>query len=205
MLVNKQVPLSSTEENKEVNSCYKETSKEKKRFLTILQCQSKVGNYVVINGTNYTLDCTTSFNKYYTKKWYFLWNVTKTIPLTLHTATTYRSLVLSNSLLQDNSSLNTGVHIVLYKWWCFRLIFPYCTCIIKISIQKLCVTIKRWLPRSIECSLINRVFMRNLRMFSVMPISRYTVILTFLQMSHNTCYWPIWILCHFSLYKLLTD
>ena len=33
----------------------------------------------------------------------------------------------------------------------FRLLFPYCTCVVKISAQKLCITIKRWLPGSCEC------------------------------------------------------
>ena len=71
---------SSIEEvNKEVDSCYKETSKEKRCSpynFAMPEQKVKVGNYAVVNGTNYTLDCATPFNKYCTKKWYFLWNVT---------------------------------------------------------------------------------------------------------------------------------
>ena len=53
--LNKQVPLSSIEEaNKEVDSCYKETSKEKKcspyNFVTPEQ-KAKVGKYVAVKGT----------------------------------------------------------------------------------------------------------------------------------------------------------
>ena len=57
----------------------------------------------------------------------------------------------------------------------FQLLFPYCACVVKISGQKLCVTIKRWLPGSNKCFLVNRLFMRNSWMFSVTPISHYTV------------------------------
>ena len=53
--LNKQVRLSSIEEaNKEVESCYKETSKEKKcspyNFATPEQ-KAKVGKYAAVNGT----------------------------------------------------------------------------------------------------------------------------------------------------------
>ena len=70
--LNKQVPSSSIEEaNKEFSSYYKETSKGKKRssYNFVIQGQKiKVGKYVVVNSTIYTLDCATSFNKYCTKK-----------------------------------------------------------------------------------------------------------------------------------------
>ena len=53
--LNKQVPSSSIEEaNKEVNSCYKETSKEMKHFpynFATPEQKAKMGKYEAVNGT----------------------------------------------------------------------------------------------------------------------------------------------------------
>ena len=57
----------------------------------------------------------------------------------------------------------------------FRLVFPYSTRLVTISSQKLCVTIKLWLPGSNKRFLANRLYIKDLQMFSVTPISHYTV------------------------------
>ena len=52
--LNKQVPLSSIEEAKKVDSCYKETSKEKKCFpynFVMPEQKVKVAKYAAVNGT----------------------------------------------------------------------------------------------------------------------------------------------------------
>ena len=79
--LNKQVPLSSIEEAKKVDSCYKETSKEKKCFpynFVMPEQKVKVAKYAAVNGT-ITIQWIVLpllINSYCTKKWYFLWNVT---------------------------------------------------------------------------------------------------------------------------------
>ena len=144
--------------------------------------QVKVGKYEAVNGTNLTLDCAAPFKKYCTKKWYYLylWNVTDDDTI--------------NSTYCDNISIFSIIHIVLYMWWplgSFQLLFPYCTHVVKISTQKLCVVIKRWLPGSHECFLLNRFLVRNSQMFSVVPIYCYTVqvsvLLPHFRFKNSTC------------------
>ena len=122
--LNKQDPSSSIEEaKKEVDSCYKETSKEKKCFsynFAMPEQKVKVAEYAAVNGSITIQWIVLPLLKIATAQrndiFFGMWPTT--IPSTLHTVTTYQSLVaLSNSLLQETSSPNTGVYIVLYTWW----------------------------------------------------------------------------------------
>ena len=47
----------------------------------------------------------------------------------------------------------------------FWLLFPYCTPVVKISAQKLCITIKHWLPVSRKCFLTNRPLWKTCERF----------------------------------------
>ena len=58
----------------------------------------------------------------------------------------------------------------------FSFPFPYSKWVVEISTQRLCVTIKCWLPGSRECFLANRLFFEKFLNFFVAPIFRYTVL-----------------------------
>ena len=60
----------------------------------------------------------------------------------------------------------------------FQLLFPYCTCVVKISAQKLCVTIKSWLLVSCECFLSLIYYLWEIRecfLLHQFPVIWYTL------------------------------